>query len=237
MRKSGLIALLLFFFTQLSFAQNKISKDVSVKEFSKLITTGKGTLLDVRTPGEIAKGSIKGSVNMDFFDDNFESKLDQLDKTKPVFVYCLSGGRSASAAEALRKNGFSQVYDLQGGYLKWTTKMKPVEGVKAAKDTKAITDAELEALLAQHSVVILDFFAPWCGPCIKMMPTVEKLSEEYKGKVLFVKVDADANRAIMTKYHIDEIPTFLIFKKGTQQMRAIGYQEESALKKLFTQYL
>jgi 3-mercaptopyruvate sulfurtransferase SseA len=65
--------------------------------------------------------------------------------------------RTKSAAEALRKSGFSQVYDLQGGYLKWTTKMKPVEGTSATKDAKAITDAELEAILAQHSVVILDF--------------------------------------------------------------------------------
>ncbi|MFN5224057.1 MAG: rhodanese-like domain-containing protein [Bacteroidota bacterium] len=119
MRKSGLIALLLFFFTQLSFAQNKIAKDVSVKEFSKLITTGKGTLLDVRTPGEIAKGSIKGSVNMDFFDDNFESKLDQLDKTKPVYVYCASGGRSSDAMDMMKKQGFVAVYNLLGGYNAW----------------------------------------------------------------------------------------------------------------------
>ncbi|MFN9596610.1 MAG: rhodanese-like domain-containing protein [Bacteroidota bacterium] len=119
MRKSGLIALLLFFFTQLSFAQNKIAKDVSVKEFSKLITTGKGTLLDVRTPGEIAKGSIKGSVNMDFFDDNFESKLDQLDKTKPVYVYCASGGRSSDAMDMMKKKGFVAVYNLLGGYNAW----------------------------------------------------------------------------------------------------------------------
>lgn len=119
MRKSGLIALLLFFFTQLSFAQNKIAKDVSVKEFSKLIATGKGTLLDVRTPGEIAKGSIKGSVNLDFFDDNFESKLDQLDKTKPVYVYCASGGRSSDAMDMMKKKGFVAVYNLLGGYNAW----------------------------------------------------------------------------------------------------------------------
>jgi rhodanese-related sulfurtransferase len=119
MRKSGLIALLLLFFAPLSFAQNKIAKDVSVKEFSKLITTGKGTLLDVRTPGEIAKGSIKGSVNMDFFDDNFESKLDQLDKTKPVYVYCASGGRSSDAMDMMKKKGFVAVYNLLGGYNAW----------------------------------------------------------------------------------------------------------------------
>jgi rhodanese-related sulfurtransferase len=119
MRKSGLIALLLLYFAPLSFAQNKIAKDVSVKEFSKLITTGKGTLLDVRTPGEIAKGSIKGSVNMDFFDDNFESKLDQLDKTKPVYVYCASGGRSSDAMDMMKKKGFVAVYNLLGGYNAW----------------------------------------------------------------------------------------------------------------------
>ncbi|MFM7822273.1 MAG: rhodanese-like domain-containing protein [Bacteroidota bacterium] len=119
MRKSGFIALLLLFVAQISFAQNKTAKDVSVKEFSKLISAGKGTLLDVRTPGEIAKGSIKGSVNLDFFDDNFESKLAQLDKTKPVFVYCASGGRSADAMDMMKKKGFVDVYNMLGGYNAW----------------------------------------------------------------------------------------------------------------------
>lgn len=119
MRKPGFIALLLLFITQISFAQNKIAKDVSVKEFSKLIAAGKGTLLDVRTPGEIAKGSIKGSVNLDFFDDNFENKLDQLDKTKPVYVYCAAGGRSSDAMDMMKKKGFVEVYNLLGGYNAW----------------------------------------------------------------------------------------------------------------------
>lgn len=119
MRKAGLIALLMMFFAQTSFGQNKIAKDVSVKEFSKLITAGKGTILDVRTQGEIAKGSIKGSVNLDFFDDNFENKLDQLDKTKPVYVYCAAGGRSSDAMDMMKKKGFVEVYNLLGGYNAW----------------------------------------------------------------------------------------------------------------------
>ena len=119
MKNTGLIALLFLFFAQVSLAQNKIAKDVSVKEFSKLISAGKGTLLDVRTPGEIAKGSIKGSTNLDFFDDNFESKLDQLDKTKPVYVYCASGGRSSDAMDMMKKKGFVAVYNLLGGYNAW----------------------------------------------------------------------------------------------------------------------
>ncbi|MGR6086671.1 MAG: rhodanese-like domain-containing protein [Arcticibacter sp.] len=119
MKKTGLIALLLLFVAQISIAQNKIAKDVSVKEFSKLISAGKGTILDVRTPGEIAKGSIKGSINLDFFDDNFESKLDQLDKTKPVYVYCAAGGRSSDAMDMMKKKGFVEVYNLLGGYNAW----------------------------------------------------------------------------------------------------------------------
>jgi len=119
MKNTGLIALLLLFFAHVSLAQNKIAKDVSVKEFSKLISAGKGTLLDVRTPGEIAKGSIKGSTNLDFFDDNFESKLDQLDKTKPVYVYCAAGGRSSDAMDMMKKKGFVEVYNLLGGYNAW----------------------------------------------------------------------------------------------------------------------
>lgn len=105
--------------TQTAAAQNKVAKDVSVKEFAKLVASGKGTILDVRTPGEVAKGAIKGSINLDFFDDNFESKLDQLDKKKPVYVYCAAGGRSGDAMELMKKKGFAEVYNLDGGYNAW----------------------------------------------------------------------------------------------------------------------
>ncbi|MFN5324311.1 MAG: rhodanese-like domain-containing protein [Bacteroidota bacterium] len=119
MKKLACLLLFILSANSWSQAQNRVAKDVSVKEFAKLIETGKGTLLDVRTPGEIAKGSIKGSVNLDFFDDNFETKLEQLDKKKPVYVYCASGGRSSDAMEMMKKKGFVEVYNLSGGYNAW----------------------------------------------------------------------------------------------------------------------
>ena len=93
-------------------AQNRIAKDVPVKEFAKLIQSGKGVLLDVRTPAEVAKGSIKGSVNMNIFDDDFEARIDKMDKSKPVYVYCAAGGRSSEAMEMMKKKGFTEIYKI-----------------------------------------------------------------------------------------------------------------------------
>lgn len=76
-------------------------------------------LLDVRTPGEFAGGHIDGALNIDWYSDNFGIETAKLDKTRPVFVYCHSGKRSASAADKLRKDGWKEVYDLAGGYSAW----------------------------------------------------------------------------------------------------------------------
>ncbi len=119
MKRILMLFTVLICITQTAAAQNKVAKDVSVKEFAKLVSSGKGTILDVRTPGEVAKGAINGSINLDFFDDNFESKLDQLDKKKPVYVYCAAGGRSGDAMELMKKKGFVEVYNLDGGYNAW----------------------------------------------------------------------------------------------------------------------
>ena len=101
-------------------AQNgQIAKDVDVAEFAKLIKSKPGQLLDVRTKGEVAKGAIAGSQNIDLFDENFEAKIDKLDKSKPVYVYCASGGRSGEAMELMQKKGFKEVYNLDGGYNAW----------------------------------------------------------------------------------------------------------------------
>lgn len=119
------LILFVFGFSLYSTAQNQvalkpaIAKDLNVKEFTKQMQNKPGVLLDVRTPGEVNKGAIEGSKNIDFFDDDFEAKVNQLDKTKPVYIYCAVGGRSGEAMDLMKKKGFVELYNLAGGYSAW----------------------------------------------------------------------------------------------------------------------
>jgi rhodanese-related sulfurtransferase len=101
----------------------KLSADVFEK---KIATTPDKIVLDVRTPGEFAKGHIPEAMLIDYYSRTFRSELDKLDHSKPVFVYCASGGRSSSAARILAELGFREVYDLRGGFDAWTKAGKPV---------------------------------------------------------------------------------------------------------------
>ena len=212
------------------FAQN-----LPVESFEKkLQETSNAFLLDVRTAGEFGGGHLPKATNIDFRSPDFASKIKDLPKDKPVFVYCLSGGRSAQAAEMLRKEGF-QVTELQGGYLKWTTKLKPLEGVPSVSHDQAWDLSAFGKLIQGENAVVVDFYAKWCAPCLKMMPTVDKLSTDYKGKVTVLKVEADGNQAVLQKYEIDEIPSFLVFRKGKLLQKTSGFREEAQLKELFDQ--
>ncbi|MCB0537569.1 MAG: rhodanese-like domain-containing protein [Bacteroidetes bacterium] len=135
MKKLGFIALLFLVFvsckTQNNKVENKevktevvteevISKVVSQDEFKQLMSSLPNyQLIDVRTPEEIAEGKIDGALEMNFYDSNFKEQLAQLDKEKPVLVYCRSGNRSGKAAKLMNEMGFKQVYDLIGGYSEW----------------------------------------------------------------------------------------------------------------------
>tara|TARA_R100001369_G_scaffold77006_2_gene106265 strand:+ start:3960 stop:4355 length:396 start_codon:yes stop_codon:yes gene_type:complete len=78
-----------------------------------------GQLIDVRTTEEFGVSHIKDAQNICVTDADFEEKIKTLDKTKPVYVYCRSGGRSARAAKILEEKGFTKVFDLQGGITSW----------------------------------------------------------------------------------------------------------------------
>lgn len=99
-------------------------KTVSVTEFEKLIKT-EGTLVDVRTNREAGEGIIEGALVIDFLGLNFEKEIVKLDKTKPVFIYCLSGARSENASEKLVESGYT-VYNLEGGVEAWKAAGKPL---------------------------------------------------------------------------------------------------------------
>ncbi len=95
---------------------------LNATQFEKQQTVEEGLLLDVRTASEFEEGHIAGAQNIDFLQDSFKSNTDQLDKDKPVYVYCKSGGRSAKAVEVLREQGFTKIYELDGGYTAWNRK-------------------------------------------------------------------------------------------------------------------
>jgi len=76
-------------------------------------------ILDVRTPEEYAEGRIAESVLLDFYADDFEAELDTLDKNKTYLVYCRSGNRSGKSVRVMKDLNFMEVYDLDGGILRW----------------------------------------------------------------------------------------------------------------------
>ncbi len=94
-------------------------KNVDANEFKTLIESGNGTVLDVRTPQETAQGVIPGATTIDFYAPDFQEQIKKLDPSKPVYVYCKSGGRSSNAAQMLKDLGFKEVYNLNGGITAW----------------------------------------------------------------------------------------------------------------------
>ena len=83
---------------------------------AKLAAATDPIILDVRTPKEVAGGTLPNAMVINIYDDNFQEQLKGLDNTKPVFVYCKSGGRSGQAMSMMKGLGFQEVYDLVGGY-------------------------------------------------------------------------------------------------------------------------
>ncbi len=85
-------------------------------------------ILDVRTPDEVALGTIKGAKVINWFDADFASRAETtFDKALPIVVYCKVGGRSSQAAEKLKEKGFTNIYNLQGGMMKWEGEGHPVQ--------------------------------------------------------------------------------------------------------------
>lgn len=207
-------------------AQNKNA--LTADEFEKEITTKENIqILDVRTPGEFFGGHIKNALQADWNDEKeFERRLAFIDKSKPVYVYCLAGGRSAAAAAKMRKLGYSNVYELKGGTNAWRAANKPLEG---NTNEKQMTIDELNTSINTSKIVLVDFGASWCPPCKQMEPVLKNLVENNKGKFTLVKVDGGRDQDIMQAYKVTALPVFIVFKDGKQVWRKEGIATEAEL--------
>jgi rhodanese-related sulfurtransferase len=210
------------------FSFNAFSQSLTTADFEKGIASKNIQLLDVRTAEEYKSGHITHALQADWNNqDQFRSRAQHMDKTKPVYVYCASGGRSKAAAQWFRTNGYPEVYELTGGFIQWKGDGKPVEGMP---DTKPMT---MEAYTAEVSggIVLVDIFAAWCAPCRKMDQVLQWLHRDMEGKYKLVKIDAAVHTDLMKQLKASELPTLILYQNGKEVWRKAGVADLEELEK------
>lgn len=203
--------------------QSMPSKEVlNPTEFSEaLAAVSDPFILDVRTPGEFTQGHLENAVNYDWNGSDFESQVATLDKKKEVYIYCLSGGRSGAAADFMRKEGFT-VFEMDGGMMKWRAAGLP-ETTGVEKASGMSMDDYKHMVTSDEKLVLVDFYAPWCGPCKKMKPYLEEIEKEMSDKVKVIRIDVDQHPELANQLRIQSIPELKLYKNGEQVWNNIGY--------------
>lgn len=220
--KNFLIVVIAFFSTGILIGQ-----ELSPADFKAAVSTKGVQLLDVRTYDEYLSGYIRYTMQADWNkQEEFKTRIEALDKSKPVYIYCLSGGRSAAAQSWMLKNGFTSVTNLKGGIVAWNKeKFGLIEEVVVQQQD---LNAELTSYDATQKVLV-DVGATYCPPCRKMQPIVDELKTEM---YVIIHVDGGSQTDICSEYNVSSFPTFIVFQNGKEIARKEGIATKEELKKL-----
>ena len=200
--------------------QEDASTKIGPEDFEKAIASPNIQLLDVRTSAEYKTGHIKNALQADWTNSKeFTERVQYVDKDKPVYIYCLVGGRSASAADWMRQKGFKKVVELQGGINAWKKAERPLEG---SSNEIQMTLEQYLATIPKDKTTLVDFGAEWCPPCVKMAPLMTELQHIKEFNFLFLKIDAGIHTNLMKALNIEPIPVFIIYKNGKEVWRKEG---------------
>ena len=209
-------------------AQNDANYLMSATEFSQKIDKKGQILLDVRTPSEYESGHLANSINIDWNGSDFDQQISKLDSKEAVYIYCLSGGRSHTAAEKMRSKGFT-VYEMEGGILQWRKAGLPEVVGEKAPSTNGLTLKQFEDLTKSHPYVLIDFNAPWCGPCKKMKPYIEQIEKDMKGELKVIYINTDNNKELAKALKIYSIPYLQLYRNGKMKWENMGLTDKKYL--------
>lgn len=99
-----------------------------------------------------------------------------------------------------------------------------------------INDADFDDSIKKYKTIVIDCWAPWCGPCRMVSPIIDELAKEMQGKIVFGKLNVDENPRVSMKHQIMSIPTLLVFKNGNLIDRVVGAYPKQELKKKLDAY-
>ena len=100
-----------------------------------------------------------------------------------------------------------------------------------------VTDANFNKIVNQHHLALIDFWAPWCSPCLALAPTIEELAEEYFGKIFVGKINVDENPLTAERFQIFSIPTLIIMKDGKEVDRIVGLVPKKHIEAVLKKHL
>lgn len=115
--------------------------------------------------------------------------------------------------------------------------LKALSGESAPGKPLHVSDEDFDQFVKKHPVVVIDFWAEWCAPCLMLAPIIDELAKKYRGKVVFGKVNVDENSASARRFSIYEIPTLLVFKNGHLVGRLKGYMPLQVLEAELEKYV
>jgi thioredoxin 1 len=186
-------------------------------------------VVDVRTPKEFSSGHISNAVNINWNSPDFNKHIALLDKSKPVMIYCLSGARSSAAANKMRASGFKEVYELDGGILKW--RAANLEEVRPSGNSAGMTRQQFNKMLLTNKTVLVDFYADWCLPCKKMKPYLDEISKDMHKNVMVIRINADENPALCKELNVDALPVLQVYKSNKMTWSNKGYIDKASVVK------
>jgi len=210
----------------------KPSMDLTVDaaKFSKAIAAPDAQILDVRTASEYQSGHIANALQANWLDPReFKNRTQYLDKSKTIYIYCQSGGRSASAQTALIQAGFN-VVNLEGGISNWRMQDMPIEGAGNKAQMRVV---DFEKLIESNEYVLVEIGALWCPPCRKMQPVVDGLKQSPPKPFYFLAVDGGQDMEVMQSVKADDLPTFILYKSGIEVWRKVGVTPKEDFVKAF----
>jgi len=214
-----------------------ISNLISANDFNQMIRNDKSSIIiDVRTPEEFNKGHLRNSLNVNWFDENFDENLKIFNKDLPVFVYCLSGGRSSKANEKIKSLGFKNVYELDGGILEWRKNKLP-EALLNNNYENSLTVDDFNVFIETEKIVLVDYYANWCAPCKIMEPYLDEISNEYSKNLNLVRINYDDNLPLVRSLEVYGLPVLQIYKDKKLLWSHVGFIEKSSVEKEIKKYI